>query len=67
MLTIKRTILVSIAVLFSELLQSQQISFDFEKTPLNSGFKMKDYWIWCGSMIKVDSTYYLFAARRLQN
>jgi len=63
MLSIKRTILISIVVLFSELLQSQQISFEFEKTPINSGFKMEDYWIWCGSMIKVDSTYHLFASR----
>ena len=41
----------------------QNIQFEYEKVPLNSGFKMDDYWVWCGSMIKVDSTYHLFASR----
>ena len=30
---------------------------------VNSGFKMDNYWVWCGSVIKVDSTYHLFASR----
>lgn len=41
----------------------QNIVFDFEKVPKESGFKMDGYWIWGGSMIKVGSTYHLFAAR----
>ena len=63
MFCIKRTIIVYIIILFTGFLQAQQISFEFEKTPINSGFKMEGYWIWCGSMIKVDSIYHLFASR----
>ena len=29
----------------------------------NSGFKMDGYHVWCGSVIKENGTYYLFAAR----
>ena len=29
----------------------------------NSGFKMDGYWVWCGSVIKVGTTYHLFASR----
>jgi len=42
---------------------SQKIEFDIEPVPKASGFKMEGYWVWCGSMIKVKSTYHLFAAR----
>ena len=45
----------------------QDIAFDFEKVPRESGFKMDGYWIWGGSMIKVDSTYHLFASRWIKN
>ena len=31
--------------------------------PAESGFKMKGYWIWGGTMVKVDSVYHLFASR----
>jgi predicted GH43/DUF377 family glycosyl hydrolase len=32
--------------------------------PVNGGFKMKDYWIWCGSVIKgEDGKYHMFASR----
>jgi hypothetical protein len=31
--------------------------------PKNSGFRMDGYWVWCGSAVKVGSTYHLFAAR----
>ena len=41
----------------------QNIVFDFEKAPRESGFKMDGYWIWGGSIIKVDSAYHLFASR----
>lgn len=29
----------------------------------NSGFRMNGYFVWCGSVIKVDKTYHMFAAR----
>ena len=45
----------------------QNIVFDFEKVPKDSGFKMEDYWIWGGSMIKADSTYHLFASRWIKD
>lgn len=32
-------------------------------TPKDSGFKMKDWFVWGGSVIKVDDTYHLFASR----
>ncbi len=32
--------------------------------PMDGGFHMKDYWIWCGSVIKgEDSRYHMFASR----
>jgi hypothetical protein len=30
---------------------------------INSGFRMPGYFIWCASVIKVDDTYHMFAAR----
>ena len=41
----------------------QKITFEYEKVPKESGFKMDGYWVWCGSMIKVGATYHLFASR----
>jgi hypothetical protein len=31
--------------------------------PINGGFRMEDYWIWCGSVIKADgkSSFVFFA------
>lgn len=29
----------------------------------NSGFRMDDYFVWCGSAIEVDGTFHLFASR----
>ena len=43
--------------------ESQVIQFDFEKVPTESGFHMEGYWVWGGSLIKVGSTYHLFASR----
>ncbi len=43
--------------------KAQRINFEYEAAPLNSGFKMDGYWIWGGSLIKVDSVYHLFASR----
>ncbi len=34
---------------------SQEIKFDYEPIPRESGFKIDGYWVWCGSMIKVES------------
>jgi len=46
---------------------SQNINFEYEKVPKESGFKMEGYWVWCGSMIKVGSIYHLFASRWKKN
>lgn len=37
--------------------------FDYLPVVKNSGFKMDGYYVWCGSVIKEEDTYYLFAAR----
>ena len=37
--------------------------FDYEPVPKNSGFQMKGYWIWGGSIEKVDSTFHMFVSR----
>lgn len=34
-----------------------------QPVPLQSGFKMSGYWVWGGSVIKVDSVYHMFASR----
>ncbi len=34
-----------------------------QSVPVHSGFKMNGFWVWCGSVIKVDSTYHMFASR----
>lgn len=36
---------------------------EFLPAAKNSGFKMEGYHVWCGSVIKENGTYYLFAAR----
>lgn len=43
--------------------ENSEIKFEFEETPVQSGFKMEGFWIWGGSMIKEDSIYHLFASR----
>lgn len=50
-------------VFFHSSCWSQEYLFDYEPVPKNSGFKMDGYWIWGGSLIKVDTTYHLFASR----
>jgi hypothetical protein len=50
-------------ILVYHTLISQTIAFNYEKLPVQSGFKMDGYWIWDGSMVKVDSLYHLFASR----
>ena len=40
------------------------LSKQYHPVPVNSGFRMDGYYVWCGSMIKGnDGLYYLFAAR----
>jgi hypothetical protein len=34
-----------------------------QPAPVDSGFKMDGYFVWCGSAIKADGEYHLFAAR----
>ena len=41
----------------------QDISNNFEPVPKESGFRMDGYWVWCGSVIKVDTLYHMFASR----
>ena len=55
-------ILLALTMLFSPG-KSQVIEFDYEKVPAESGFRMDGYWVWGGSMIRVGSTYHLFASR----
>jgi hypothetical protein len=50
-------------LLISSVLQGQQMKFTYEPAAPGSGFRMEGYWVWCGSMIKVGSTYHLFASR----
>lgn len=63
-------ILISFSVFFSGTLlsepNSQNINFRDRllPAPLDGGFKMKDYWVWCGSVIKgEDGKYHIFASR----
>lgn len=40
------------------------MKFDFDPVPVAGGFRMTDYWVWCGSAIKgEDGRYHLFASR----
>ena len=43
--------------------QEKSIKDRIQPVPANSGFKMEGYWVWCGSVIKVGSTYHMFASR----
>lgn len=45
--------------------RDSKISFyeRLQPVPADSGFKMDGYWVWCGSVVKVDSLYHMFAAR----
>ena len=50
-------------LLFLSSCQSPVMQFEYKKVPAESGFRMDGYWVWGGSMIKVGSTYHLFASR----
>ena len=43
--------------------QSQSLRERLQPISGQSGFRMEGYWVWCGSVIKVDSVYHLFASR----
>ncbi len=51
--------------LFGSCTQKDDLSFRDRIQPVkkDSGFRMKDYWIWGGSMIRVGNDYHLFASR----
>ena len=36
---------------------------EFYPLKKNAGFRMEGYYVWCGSVIKENGVYYLFAAR----
>jgi len=47
-------------------LENQKRSFmdQFLPAPVNGGFRMKDYWVWCGSVIRgEDGRFHMFASR----
>ena len=39
------------------------IAESLQPVPQNTGFRMEGYWVWGGSVIKVDSVYHMFASR----
>ena len=39
------------------------IGYSFLPTPTNAGFRMDGYYVWCGSLIKADGKFHLFASR----
>ena len=59
----KHLLITLMVLVLSRTATGQDITFDFVKVPRESGFKMDDYFIWCGSIIKVDTVYHLFASR----
>jgi hypothetical protein len=59
----KNLLLIFTFLTVSEIVLCQTISFAYEKLPEKSGFRMDGYWVWGGSLIKVDSIYHLFASR----
>ena len=61
----KMFFLVLFQMIISGLSSDRTLSF-YERlspVPKESGFKMKGYWVWGGSLIKVDNKYHLFASR----
>jgi hypothetical protein len=52
-------------ILISCIINDDKLSIKdrIQPVPVNSGFKMDGFWVWGGSVIKVDSTYHLFASR----
>ncbi|MDR0901141.1 MAG: glycoside hydrolase family protein [Opitutaceae bacterium] len=46
-----------------DLTESSPFINRLQPVPKNSGFKMDDHWVWCGSVIKVGDDYHMFASR----
>jgi hypothetical protein len=48
---------------------NKELSFfqRIQPVPKESGFRMDGYWVWGGSMVKVDGKYHLFASRWVKN
>jgi hypothetical protein len=44
-------------------MSDKSLWFTPQPTPMDAGFRMKEYHVWCGSPTKVDGTYHLFASR----
>ncbi len=63
----KLLLILIIALTIGQIGFGQKMTFEYKKIPKESGFKMDGYWIWCGSMIKVGSTYHLFVSRWKKN
>lgn len=58
-----KNIFILVIILFFHEIAFSQFLFNFKKTPAESGLKMDGYWVWGGSVIKVGSTYHMFASR----
>jgi hypothetical protein len=54
-----------LCVLYFSCNNNSEVSFRerLQPVPRESGFKMDGYWVWGGSLIRVDNTYHLFASR----
>ncbi|QGY47944.1 hypothetical protein GM418_31095 [Maribellus comscasis] len=62
---VTRTIYLSLFVFtFFSCVEKEKIFFDsLQPVSEKSGFKMDGYWVWGGSVVKVDSTFHMFASR----
>lgn len=60
-------VLIFSAFVFTTCSSSREYNFTYQSVPENSGFKMEGYWVWGGSVIKVDSLYHMFASRWVKN
>jgi hypothetical protein len=60
----EKLLIIGILILFSSLSQSQSFRDRILPTDESYGFFLKDYWVWCGSVIKSeDGKYHMFASR----
>ncbi len=61
----RKLLFISIAFLYYNCTNKDDLSFRerLQPVPKDSGFKMDNYWVWGGSLIRVDDTYHLFASR----
>ena len=57
-------ILLLFAVSFAAIAQTNEFHDRLLPAPMDGGFKMEGYWVWCGSVIKgEDGKYHMFASR----